>query len=116
MFCTLNTHSHTHIYTHTHSHTHIYTHTHNLTGRGRGGLDAALRSLESAICIIGIDSDILYPAREQEEMAEKIEGGPPILELHMLHSNDGHDGFLLQVQQLESIICAFLAKVVGSSR
>lgn len=78
-------------------------------GRGRGGIEAALRSLKNDICIIGIDSDILYPPREQKEMAQFI----PQSELHMLSTADGHDGFILQVKQLDSIIQPFLAKLTS---
>lgn len=57
-------------------------------GRGRGGVDAALGSIKCATLIMGIDSDILYPLHEQQELTKKI----PNSKFKVISSRDGHDG------------------------
>ncbi len=73
-------------------------------GRGRGGVEAALRSLGQPVLVLGIDSDVLYPLHEQEEMATLIPQG----ELKVVQSREGHDGFLLEQQQVGGAIGQFL--------
>jgi len=75
-------------------------------GRDRGGVDAALRSLRIPVLVIGIDSDVLYPLHEQEEMAGLI----PMGELKVVQSRNGHDAFLLEQQQVGGAIAQFLRK------
>lgn len=62
-------------------------------GRGRGGVDRALRSCPVPVVVGGITSDRLYPLRLQEELAELLPGCD---ELHVVDSVCGHDGFLVE--------------------
>jgi homoserine O-acetyltransferase len=55
-------------------------------------------------CVIGIDSDILFPIEEQEFIARHVH----LSEFHSVTSLYGHDGFLLEYSQLQSIISKFL--------
>lgn len=74
-------------------------------GRGRGGLaDNVLAHVEIPVCVLGIDSDVLYPLREQEELVR----GMPNAELKIIHSDAGHDGFLLEQDQVAAHIKSFL--------
>lgn len=73
-------------------------------GRGDGTIAAALRQVEIPVCVLGIDSDVLYPLREQEELARLI----PRAELKVIHSDAGHDGFLLEQDQVAAHIKSFL--------
>src|SRR3546814_5344001 len=41
-------------------------------GRSRGGKLAAMRSIAQPVLVMGIDSDILYPLYQQEELATHI--------------------------------------------
>ena len=75
------------------------TDSHNI-GRGRGGVIKALKSVKANTLCIGIDSDILFPYKEQEFMAEYIENG----EFELISSKFGHDGFLLEWQQIAQAI------------
>mmetsp|Transcript_3964 Transcript_3964/g.6231 ORF Transcript_3964/g.6231 Transcript_3964/m.6231 type:complete len:403 (-) Transcript_3964:192-1400(-) len=75
-------------------------------GRGRGGVDQALASVQQPTLVIGIDSDILYPLWMQEELAEKIPGA----DLKIVRSIDGHDAFLLEQEQISGFINDFLQK------
>lgn len=78
---------------------------HNL-GRGRGGLAACLEKITVPALVIGIDSDILFPLREQEFLVDHL----PDAELSVLSSDFGHDGFLVEFEALENHIKAFLEK------
>jgi homoserine O-acetyltransferase len=77
---------------------------HHDVGRGRGGVAAALGTIRSRTTVLGIDSDRLYPLRLQEQLAEEIKGASHV---HVISSAVGHDGFLLEADQI--------GKVVGES-
>ena len=72
----------------------------NNVGRGRGGVKAALSSIRTECTVIGIDSDGLFPVVEQKFIAESIPGAV----YHEITSKFGHDGFLLENDQLTAII------------
>ncbi|PID96021.1 MAG: homoserine O-acetyltransferase [Actinomycetales bacterium] len=69
-------------------------------GRGRGGVRAALAGVRAQVTAIGVDSDRLYPVREQEELARLAPKG----RLEVIHSECGHDGFLIEVGQVARIV------------
>ena len=73
--------------------------THNV-GRGRGGVEAALKRVSAKILAIGIDSDILFPVAESKRLAD----GVPCGALEVISSNFGHDGFLLEHAQIAAAI------------
>lgn len=72
---------------------------HNV-GRGRGSVEKALGSILTDCTVIGIDSDRLLPVEEQKLIAESIPGAV----FHQITSKFGHDGFLLENDQLSKII------------
>ena len=72
----------------------------NNAGRGRGGLQKALGSIKVKCTVIGIDSDSLFPVEEQKYMASCIKDA----EYFEITSDFGHDGFLLEWEQLTKII------------
>lgn len=76
---------------------------HNI-GRGRKSIELALNTIEAKTLVIGISSDILFPTHEQELIAANI----PNAELNIIHSTYGHDGFLLEFEQMKKIINNFL--------
>ena len=78
---------------------------HNL-GRGRKSIESALQKIKAKTLAIGISTDILFPVSEQQFIADNIPGA----QLKTIHSNYGHDGFLLEFEQIESIISHFLEK------
>jgi homoserine O-acetyltransferase len=73
-------------------------------GRGRGGLKAALGSIQAKALVIGIKTDILFPLEEQKAIAENIKGA----KFKKIDSEFGHDGFLIEYPQLEKVISKFL--------
>lgn len=78
---------------------------HNVA-RGRGSLHAALGSITAKTLVIAISSDILFPPAEQELLAAHI----PNAELAIINSHYGHDGFLLEYEQITELIELFLKK------
>jgi homoserine O-acetyltransferase/O-succinyltransferase len=70
-------------------------------GRGRGGVEAALRSCPVPVIVGGITSDRLYPMRLQEELAELLPGCDG---LHIVESLCGHDGFLVETEAVGELI------------
>ncbi len=69
-------------------------------GRGRGGVEKALSLIKAQTLCIGIGEDFLFPADEPEEMARLI----PHSTFRIIHSDFGHDGFLLEDRQLAEAI------------
>ena len=63
-------------------------------------LEKALGSIRTECTVIGIDSDRLFPVEEQKLIASCIPGSV----YHEITSKFGHDGFLLENDQLTAII------------
>ncbi|MCU0404577.1 MAG: homoserine O-acetyltransferase [Chitinophagaceae bacterium] len=75
-------------------------------GRDRDGAEKALASITANTLVVGIDSDVLFPLSEQQYLAEHIPGA----QLAVISSLFGHDGFLLEYDQLASHIFNFISK------
>lgn len=76
---------------------------HNI-GRGRNSIENALRQIKANTFAIGIETDILFPISEQQQIAANIPGA----RYKTIQSPFGHDGFLLEFEQIEVIIREFL--------
>jgi homoserine O-acetyltransferase len=74
---------------------------HHDVGRGRGGIVRALQRVRSEVTVAGIDSDRLYPLTLQHELARLLPSDRPVL---VVESAVGHDGFLLELEQVGQII------------
>jgi homoserine O-acetyltransferase len=68
-------------------------------GRGRGGVAAALRRVTGRAVVAGVDSDRLYPLSQQEQLAGAL--GVP---LRVVTSPYGHDGFLVEAEQVALLV------------
>ncbi len=71
---------------------------------GRGSLKDVLDSIIVPALCIGIDSDILYPAAEQQQIA----AGIPNSTYHQIVSPYGHDAFLIEFTQMAKFVSEFL--------
>ena len=65
-------------------------------GRGRGGTAQALSRVTARALILGIDSDRLFPVAEQQHIATHVPGNLDGDEPHVISSQFGHDGFLIE--------------------
>lgn len=75
-------------------------------GRGRGGPARALSGVRADVSVAGIDSDRLYPLEQQREMARLLPGERPVT---VIESEFGHDGFLLEIDQVGAVVAAALS-------
>jgi len=78
--------------------------THDL-GRDRGGTDAALAAITARTLAVAVDSDRLYPVGQSERIVASV----PNSELVVISSAHGHDGFLIEFDQLAPALREFLA-------
>ncbi|MDQ0574763.1 homoserine O-acetyltransferase MetX [Agromyces albus] len=78
-------------------------------GRGRGGAAAALARIEAKSLVLGIDSDRYFPLADQVEIAaslrHSVHGDEPVL----LHSEYGHDAFLIEDDAVGDALARLLA-------
>ncbi len=72
---------------------------HNV-GRGRVSVSEALKKITAKTVVIGIESDLLFPIEEQKLLASEIKDA----KFEKIDSIYGHDGFLIEYEQLEKII------------
>lgn len=77
--------------------------THNI-GRQRGGIPAALSAITARAIVIGITTDLIFPPAEMRALAEAL----PRAEYVEIDSDMGHDGFLVENTQLNSILVPFM--------
>jgi homoserine O-acetyltransferase/O-succinyltransferase len=78
---------------------------HNLS-RNRVPAEELLAAIDIPALVVGITSDLLFPLCEQEFIAEQL----PNAQLVTLTSAFGHDGFLVEYEQLENALRSFLGK------
>jgi homoserine O-acetyltransferase len=75
-------------------------------GCDRGGVEAALGRITARTVVAGIDSDRLYPLHQQQLLADLIPGAGP---LDVVTSLFGHDGFLIEADQVGRLARTLLA-------
>jgi homoserine O-acetyltransferase len=73
--------------------------------RGRGAYAEVLRSVRLPALIVAIDSDVLYPPIEQQELARLLPGA----RLAWLNSPHGHDAFLIEGEAMNRLLVEFRA-------
>ncbi|HET7399053.1 MAG TPA: homoserine O-acetyltransferase [Intrasporangium sp.] len=78
-------------------------------GRGRGGLAAALATVTADCTVVSVDTDRLYPPRLSDELAALLPRAARV----EISSPHGHDGFLLEEQQVGRVIREALRRPAG---
>ncbi|KAF9990593.1 homoserine O- acetyltransferase [Mortierella antarctica] len=73
---------------------------------GRGELFEVLDNIKQPALVIGVESDGLFTISEQYELAEHLHDS----EMVVIQSPDGHDGFLLEFEQINNAMLAFMNK------
>ncbi len=74
---------------------------HHDVGRGRGSVAEALSTVRARVTVAGIASDRLYPLEQQLEIARLLPGDN---EVHVIQSEFGHDGFLLETDAVGDVV------------
>ncbi len=75
-------------------------------GRDRGGVAAALAKVTADCTVVSVDTDRLYPPRLSDELHVAL---PRSFRRH-IRSDFGHDGFLIEEEQVGRIIAEALAR------
>ncbi len=75
-------------------------------GRGRGGVDVALKRISAETLIVGITTDIIFTPQEMRTLHSQIDGS----RYCEIDSPFGHDGFLVEHEQLNNILYPFINK------
>ncbi|MEY4320324.1 MAG: hypothetical protein RLZZ471_265 [Actinomycetota bacterium] len=76
--------------------------------RNRGGLNEALEKITAKTLVAGITSDRLFPIEGQEKIANGIKA--PLIggKLHVIESEYGHDGFLIEREVVGPLLTQLL--------
>ncbi|MBN2176538.1 MAG: homoserine O-acetyltransferase [Demequinaceae bacterium] len=74
-------------------------------GRGRGGVEAALSGVDIPALILAVDSDRLYPVSNAVLLDQHLRGSDGV---KVVHSDVGHDGFLVESGQVNAHVVEFL--------
>ncbi|GGM62904.1 homoserine O-acetyltransferase [Micromonospora sonchi] len=69
-------------------------------GRGRGGVDAALARIRAELTVAVVDSDRLFPPEQGAVLA----AAPTARPLITIRSDFGHDGFLVEAEQVAAVV------------
>tara|TARA_R110001592_G_scaffold46637_2_gene148365 strand:- start:1190 stop:2236 length:1047 start_codon:yes stop_codon:yes gene_type:complete len=71
--------------------------------RGRESLQKALNHVQANTLVVAVNSDLLFPVSESILLADNIKGA----ELEVIESLYGHDGFLIETDQLKELFEKF---------
>ncbi|KAI1342352.1 homoserine O-acetyltransferase [Xylariaceae sp. FL0016] len=82
--------------------------THDVSRYRADSIAEALALIEQPTLVLGIESDGLFTFAEQQELAEHIKKA----KLEKIDSQEGHDAFLLQFEQVNRYILEFLNEVM----
>jgi homoserine O-acetyltransferase len=79
---------------------------------GGGDVERALAGIhiERAL-VIGVESDILFPLEQQEQIATGLDRGAAEVEFVALDSPQGHDAFLVDIERFGAAIGAFMRRI-----
>lgn len=75
---------------------------HDVAGSSRD-YESVLQSIYQPTLVVAIDSDILYPPVEQQELVDLISNA----QLAWLKSTHGHDAFLIDMARLNDLVISF---------
>ena len=79
--------------------------------RGRGCVEAALARIDVPVCTMSISTDTLYPPYQQNALRDMLAAqGTPVTHV-VVDSAHGHDGFLVEHDQVGAGVAKFLASV-----
>lgn len=78
---------------------------HNIA-RGRGSLIQVLGTIQAPTLVAACPTDMLFPPEEQNIFTDNL----PNCSFHIIESPFGHDGFLVEYEQLDRMIQNFMTK------
>jgi len=69
--------------------------------------------LESS-CIIGVDSDILFPLHQQQAIATALQTNGVATQMVVLPSDEGHDAFLVDYARFNPVVAAYFERILAA--
>jgi len=79
---------------------------------GEGNIQAGLKRIRvQQALVIGVSTDILFPLEQQEQIAEGLEAAGAAVEFVALDSPQGHDAFLVDIENYSRAIGGFLGRL-----
>lgn len=78
-------------------------------GRNRGGLARALARIQAKVTVLGISTDVLYPAAGQRALVEAMARAGLEARYEEIESPHGHDAFLVEEKAMAGVLGRFLA-------
>jgi homoserine O-acetyltransferase len=83
---------------------------HGGSGTGVGTVETALKRIDiERALVIGVETDILFPLPQQEQIADGLRAAGAEVDFVALDSPQGHDAFLVDIARFGAAISAFLA-------
>jgi homoserine O-acetyltransferase/O-succinyltransferase len=79
-------------------------------GRNRESAEKALQKIKAKALVVGIETDLLFPIQEQRYLAQHISKSS----FQVISSIYGHDGFLVEFDQLKKIILQYFKKTYST--
>lgn len=81
----------------------------DLSEYGHGDADAALRTIHlHKALVIGVETDILFPLQQQQQIADGLRAGGAQVTFAPLPSPQGHDAFLVDIGRFGPVVAQFL--------
>jgi homoserine O-acetyltransferase len=82
----------------------------DIAEHGLGSVDAALQRIDvERALVIGVETDILFPLPQQEQIANGLRAAGAEVDFVALDSPQGHDAFLVDIPRFGAAIAGFLA-------
>jgi homoserine O-acetyltransferase len=79
---------------------------------GQGSVHTGLQRIQvERAMVIGVSTDILFPLQQQEQIAQGLEAAGAEVEFVALDSPQGHDAFLVDIENYSRAIGGFLARL-----
>lgn len=79
---------------------------------GRGSVHEGLKRIQvKRAMVIGVSTDILFPLQQQEQIAEGLQAAGASVEFVALDSPQGHDAFLVDIENYSRAIGGFLGSL-----
>jgi homoserine O-acetyltransferase len=80
----------------------------DLADHGGSVAEALRRFTVGRALVIGVETDLLFPIEQQQELADGLAAGGRKVELARLASLQGHDSFLVDMDRFRPVVAEFL--------
>ncbi len=80
----------------------------DLTSRAEGGLEAAFAAVRAKMLVVAVSTDWLFPPEQSKEIANALLRAGREVSYCLLKAPYGHDAFLVDIDDLVSVVHAFL--------